>query len=225
MIEANITKDFIMIQRLQTGGVEATRKKQGKRMLATFETTKVELKNELLLLFQTFEEAMVKANKALAFFPTYSRSRTLEASVVQSCFAEVLVKNFEGKAFFGKYKRLVLQAKGYVILFKKLDNNGYPMNVKTMNVQSMLNQNQILDLFQDTEYNYDPIVFFGYKKNKFGQYINPQLVYIDENQISFTIELHDLQLPMEFTKPMQHEIVQQQVVPSLKTKINIKEAK
>ncbi len=214
-----------MIVRLQTAGLEASRKRQGKRLLATFETTKVELKRELLLLFETFEEAMVKANKALAIFPTYSRSRTLEASVVQSCFAEVLVKNFEGKAFFGKYKRLVLQAKGYVILFKNLDNHGYPMNVKTVNVQSMLNQNQILDLFQDTDYNYDPIVFFGYQKNKFGQYVNPQLVYIDENQISFTIELGDLQLPIEFSNSVQHEIEQQQVVPSLKKKISSKEAK
>lgn len=211
--------------KLHTGGNELSRKKQGKRMLATYEATKLELAKELVLLFETFEEAMKKANQSLSNFPVFTRSRTLEASIVQSCFAEVLVKNFQGKAFFGKYKRLVLQAKGYVILFKKLDNKGFPMNIKTVNVQSMLNQSQVLDLFQDSDYNYDPIVFFGYKKNKIGQYVNPQLVYIDENQVSFTIEPHDLQLPMNFRKPVVADLEQQQIIPGLKTTAIKKEAK
>ena len=110
---------------------------QGKRTLASNETCKLELNKEIQLLFTTYEEALDKANKALSFFPPHSRSRALEASIVQSCFAENLLKNFSDKAFFGKYRRLILRVKGYLILFKKLNNKGYPMNIKTINVQSI----------------------------------------------------------------------------------------
>lgn len=169
------------------------RRKQGKRVLAVQETCKFELNEEIPQLFKSFKEAVDKTNEALFLFPPLSRSRTLEASIVQSCFAESLFLNFKDKAKLGKYKRLILNANGYLILFKKLDKKGYPMNIRTSNIQSILNQNQVLDLFSDSDYNDEPILYFGYQKNRFGEYVNPQLIYIDEGVIKFSINLSDVE--------------------------------
>lgn len=212
-----------MIDFLQCKDNESSRRKQGKRLLAVYETSKVELKNEIQILFKVYEEALEKANESLSMFPIHSRSRTLEASIVQSCFAEVLIKTFSEHAFFGKYKRLILRVKGYLILFKKLNRKGYPMNIKTLNVQSILGQSQILDLFADSDYNDEPILYFGYQKTKIGGYQNPQIVYIDDGKIIFTIGEKDIQAELPFSKPVVNkEIIE--VKPKLKNGEVLKKA-
>lgn len=173
-------------------GNQFSRRMQGKRAIADENSCKFDLKEELPQIFQVFKNCIYKTNEVLFLFPPQSRSRNLEASIVQSCFAENLVSQFQNKAFFGKHKRLILNVNGYLILFKKLDKKGLPMNIKTTNVQSILNQNQSLDLFANTEYNDDPILYFGYQKNRFGEYINPQLVYIDEGKIKFSLTEADI---------------------------------
>jgi hypothetical protein len=177
-----------------------SRRIQGKRMLADYESCKLELRTEIKQLFKVFDEALNKTNTILALMPPQIRSRTLEPSVIQSCFAESLLAQFEDKAFFGKYKRLILRVKGYLILFKKLDKKGYPMNIKTLNVQSILNQSKTLDLFSESDYNDDPILYFGYKKNKMGEFIDPQLIYIDEAKLKFNITADDINVMMPVSK-------------------------
>lgn len=167
--------------------------RRGKRRLANAVACKAELKKDLILLFKTFEQATQKTNDGLTSFSPLFRARTLEAVVLQSSFAEFLFKNFgEQRAFWGKHRRLVLSLNGYLILFKKLDSKGMPMNTKTENVQALLNQNQTLDLFAESGITEDPVLYFGYKKNKFGEYVDPQIVYIDEGEIQFTISESDI---------------------------------
>ncbi|MDQ5929630.1 MAG: hypothetical protein QG594_1410, partial [Bacteroidota bacterium] len=137
----------------------SSRRMQGKRLLADYGDCKLELSKDLVLLFKTFESALSNTREELLKFKVQYRSRTLEASIMQSYFAEYLQQNFSNKAFYGKYKRLVLRTNGYLILFKKLDGKGYPMNIKTVNVQSILSQNQVLDLFADSDYNDEPILY------------------------------------------------------------------
>lgn len=187
-----------MEQNFQIEDGAPSRRKQGKRSLAVYEACMLELKQELKLLLRTYEEALSLTNERLASFAPDIRARTLEAAIVQSCFAEVLFRNFEGNVFWGRHKRLILRVKGYLILFKKLDSRGYPMNIKTVNVQSILNQSQVLDLFTDTDYDDEPILYLGYQKNRIGEYVNPQLVYIDDSEIKFTIVLDKLQLEIPF---------------------------
>lgn len=170
----------------------SSRRMQGKRLLADYESCKLEMNNELSLLFRTFNSALISTREELLNFNIRFRSRALEASIMQSYFAEFLQENFGNKSFYGKYKRLVLRSNGYLILFKKLNSKGLPMNIKTINVQSILNQNQVLDLFADSDYNDEPILYFGYQKNRFGDYANPQLIYIDEGQIKFSIYQDDI---------------------------------
>ncbi|WP_433814773.1 hypothetical protein [Flavobacterium johnsoniae] len=174
----------------------SSRRMQGKRLLADHDNCKLELKEELSLLFKTFLSAVNSTKEELLNFNIRFRSRSLEASIMQSFFAEFLQENFGDKAFYGKYKRLVVRANGYLILFKKLNSKGFPMNIKTTNVQSILNQNQVLDLFADTDYNDEPILYFGYQKNRFGDYVNAQLIYIDEGEIKFSISQNDMDMDL-----------------------------
>lgn len=168
-------------------GTPLSRKMQGKRSLANKEACKLELKEELMEMFDTFHEAVLKVNGVKSQFIPGSASRGFEATIMQSAFAESMMKKFGRKAFYGKGKRFVFLVKDYVILFKKLNNKGMPMNIKTGHVQDIMNQMQQLSLFSDTDYNDGPILYFGYKKNSIGEFIEPQLVYIDEGKIIFTI--------------------------------------
>ena len=213
-----------MVELLRCEDNKSSRRMQGKRVLAVNETCKVELKNEIQLLYKAYEEALNKSSSVLSMLPVHSRSRTLEASVIQSCFAESLIENFPEKAFFGKYRRLILRVNGYLILFKKLNKNGYPMNIKTINVQSILNQNQVLDLFSESDYNDEPILYFGYQKNRFGEYVNPQLIYIDEGEVKFSINETDVQVILNINNRSSDD-VSIEVKPKLKDNNVLKEAK
>lgn len=200
-----------------------SRRMQGKRRLASEGVCKVELEKELQLLFNVFYTALDKTNIVLSAFQPSHRSRTFEASVMQSSFAEALSDSFGDKAFYGKYKRLILRVDGYLILFKKLNGKGKPMNIKTINVQSILSQNQVLDLFSNSDYNDEPILYFGYQKNRFGQFVNPQLVYIDEGDINFTITEKDLEILVPVVSKDEINRVKE-VVPKLKEQNNLKKA-
>lgn len=213
-----------MVELLRCEDNKSSRRMQGKRVLAVSETCKVELKSEIQLLYKAYEEALTKSSKVLSMLPVHSRSRTLEASIIQSCFAESLIENFPEKAFFGKYRRLILRVNGYLILFKKLNKKGYPMNIKTVNVQSILNQNQVLDLFSESDYNDEPILYFGYQKNRFGEYVNPQLIYIDEGEVKFSIVETDVQVVLNITN-RSNDDVSIEVKPKLKDNNVLKEAK
>jgi hypothetical protein len=213
-----------MVNVLQCEDNKSSRRMQGKRVLAVNETCKVELKKDIQLLYKAYEEALIKTSKVLSIIPIHSRSRILEASVIQSCFAESLMNNFPNKALYGRYRRLILRLKGYLILFKKLDKKGYPMNTKTKNVQSILNQNLTLDLFSESDYNDEPILYFGYQKNRIGEYVNPKLIYIDEEEIKFTIDEADIQMVLDMpSRNIENDAIE--VKPKLKENIVLKEAK
>ncbi len=215
---------MFMVNVLQCEDNKSSRRMQGKRVLAVNETCKVELKKDIQLLYKAYEEALIKTSKVLSIIPIHSRSRILEASVIQSCFAESLMNNFPNKALYGRYRRLILRLKGYLILFKKLDKKGYPMNTKTKNVQSILNQNLTLDLFSESDYNDEPILYFGYQKNRIGEYVNPKLIYIDEEEIKYTIDEADIQMVLDMpSRNIENDAIE--VKPKLKENFVLKEAK
>ena len=215
---------MFMVNVLQCEDNKSSRRMQGKRVLAVNETCKIELKKDIQLLYKAYEEALIKTSKVLSIIPIHSRSRILEASVIQSCFAESLMNNFPNKALYGRYRRLILRLKGYLILFKKLDKKGYPMNTKTKNVQSILNQNLTLDLFSESDYNDEPILYFGYQKNRIGEYVNPKLIYIDEEEIKFTIDEADIQMVLDMpSRNIENDAIE--VKPKLKENFVLKEAK
>ena len=79
------------------------------------------------------------------------------------------------------------------------------MNVQTLLVQAISNQLS-LPLYSGEAVAEDPILFFGYQKDRFGNIINPQLVYLDEDKVKWVIAEQDLetstpvQLPNEAPK-------------------------
>jgi hypothetical protein len=55
-----------MVELLRCEDNKSSRRMQGKRVLAVNETCKVELKNEIQLLYKAYEEALTKSSKVLS---------------------------------------------------------------------------------------------------------------------------------------------------------------
>lgn len=173
---------------------DSSRSMQGLRRLVNENECKFDLREVLPRLFATYELAAEAFNEIMGKFPPHARTRNLEANIFQTVFAEKLFDNFGSQAFFGAYGRLILRTDGYIVLFKKLKKNGKPMNIKTNFVQKIATQQQTLSLFSDSDYEDEPILFFGYQKSKAGHFINPQLIYIDQGKVVFSVTNKEAEL-------------------------------
>lgn len=150
-----------------------------------------DLKNELQTMFKAFSEAIELFEKEVVLTPPIARVKGFEASLLNSKMMQCIQKHFPNNWKFGKYRRFILRVKGYNVLFKKLNNKDMPMNVKTFLADAIANQRQ-LSLFNDSPEVADPIVFFGYRKDKFGNILDPKLVYIDDSQVTWMIDESDM---------------------------------
>ena len=161
-------------------------KKKRKRVISAKEC-KIELKSIILRLFEAYDYAVNQYNKEIVQTPPEARMRGFEAHLLNVKIVQSIQKYFCGDWKTGKYGRFMLYVKGYIIFFKKLDKNDMPMNIRTKMTDSIENQLQGR-LFQGDEDPTAPILFFGYKKNRFGELVDPKLVYIDENKVKWTID-------------------------------------
>src|SRR5690606_23483455 len=127
-------------------------------------------------------------------------------------------------AFYGRYRRLILKVKGYVILFKKLNSKGMPMNIYTENVRKLSNQEIQLSLFNESKYSESPILYFGYEKNKLGEYTQPRIVYIDENKIKFVIDAEQMGYTIDLFSEVETSPATVKVKPILKDKLKKQKA-
>jgi len=145
-------------------------------------------------LFNAFQNAVRNYEKEIVQTPFSARCRGFEASLLNSKLIQSVQSIFNENWTFGKYKRFMLRINGYIILFKKLNGKDMPMNIPTRFSSSIQNQEQgnLFDMFDDGT---EPILFFGYNKNRFGEIINPKLVYIDESKVKWTISESDISTP------------------------------
>jgi hypothetical protein len=164
-----------------------------KRRLASQKECLLDMKDTLPKLFKAFEDACLDYNEVMRTVPPNSRGRGFEASVFNTMFIKAIQSHFPRNWRFGKYKRFILYKDGYLILPKKLNNKGMPMNIKTKMVES-INFQLTGSLFEEAGYVEDPILYFGYKRDKIGELHSPQLLYIDENQRRWVIEESELAL-------------------------------
>ncbi|MFD2585913.1 hypothetical protein ACFSQJ_03160 [Croceitalea marina] len=162
-----------------------------KRRVVSLDECKLELKEALPLMFTAFKEALKSYNRDVVLTRPEARARGFEASLLNSKMIESVQNFFPNKWKFAKYKRFVLNVKGFVILFKKLNNKNLPMNIKTKSVNAISNQLS-LPLFNDVGTTENPILFFGYKKDILGNISEPKLVYIDEDKVKWTITQDDI---------------------------------
>lgn len=167
--------------------------KNPKRRIISAKECKHDLREFLMLLFRSVNQGIDKYNEIISMFSLDSRVRCLESTVLNAKIIESLQSNFADKWRFGKYKRFILQLNGYSIFPKKLNYKDLPMNIKTKFVEAIQNQSQT-SLFDNSSFaeTLEPIIFLGYKQNKFGEIIEPKLVYIDEGKLKFTINESDI---------------------------------
>lgn len=171
-----------------------------KRRIANEKEVKFDLKKELPPLFEAFNEALSLYESEIINTPPIARGRGMEASYLQSKMLQCIQKHFPEKWMFGKYKRFILRVGEYNVLFKKLNKYGKPMNIPTTLVQAISNQ-LTLPLFGSEHSTEDPILFFGYQKDRFGNIINPQLVYLDEDKVKWIITEKDIETPLAVQLP------------------------
>jgi hypothetical protein len=97
-----------------------------------------------------------------------------------------------------------------------------PMNIQTKSVSDISNQLS-MSLFDENTYFAEPILFFGYKKNKFGQIFEPKLVYIDESNLKWAITENELSAGTIIMSTPADETIKE-AMPKLKVAHNIKKA-
>uniref|UniRef100_UPI0040493FDD hypothetical protein n=1 Tax=Flavobacterium sp. TaxID=239 RepID=UPI0040493FDD len=158
----------------------------GKRTIATSEGCQIDLKDQLNMMFISFTEAVRMYEKEIIQTPPQSRARAFEASLLNSKMIQSIQTNFPINWKFGRYKRFMLNLKGYIVLFKKLNGKNMPMNIKTSHTTSISNQMQT-SLFSEGLKSINPILIFGYNKDKLGNIFDPKLVYIDEEKVKWTL--------------------------------------
>ncbi|WP_298536018.1 hypothetical protein [uncultured Algibacter sp.] len=164
----------------------------GKRREVSRSECLVDLKKDLPKIFKAFNKGVKLFNKTMEDIPFNSRIR-LDAPLLNSRIVQCIQEEFPEHWKFGRYKRFVLRIEDYLVLFKKLDRKNKPMNIQTKHVNSISNQMQ-LSLFNDSSFFTEPILFFGYKKDKSGEIISPQLVYIDEDMVKWVISENDIEV-------------------------------
>ena len=160
--------------------------KRFKRRVVSEEECKHDLQNELLKMFVAFHHAVSLYQKEILLTPPISRARAFEASLLNSKMIQSIQESFPKNWKFGKYKRFLLRVQGYNVFFKKLNGKDMPMNIKTLHSTAIYNQLQT-SLFDNYELSAEPILFFGYKKDKFGTIHDPKLVYVDEEAVKWTL--------------------------------------
>lgn len=200
--------------------IQKNNKSHFKRREASIDGCKHDLKKELSLLFKAFNEAYSAYEKEIIQTPPEARARCFEASLLNSKMIQSIQNNFPLNWKFGKYKRFTLRVNGYVILFKKLDKNDKPMNIKT-NAVTAISQQLTIPLFDDSTYVAEPILFFGYKKDKIGNIHDPKLIYLDEDKVRWMITEDDVDVTLPTILPKTEET---EAVPVLRPALKKKKA-
>lgn len=173
--------------------------RSGKRRQVSKDECLLDLKKDLPKIFKAFNRGVKKFNKVSSMFNPDSKVR-FDASVLNTSIVESLQSEFSDNWKWGKYKRFILRLNDYIFLVKKLNNNNMPMNIKTKHVNSISNQLS-LPMFNSEVYQDDPILFFGYKVDRMGEIVSPQIVYIDENKVKWIVNESDVTSTETLFKP------------------------
>lgn len=185
-----------------------------KRRTAKDSECQIDLQKELPLMFNAFKIASSTFEKEVIQTPIEARGRGFEASLLNSKMIQSIQTTFPNNWKYGKYKRFILRVNKYSILFKKLNNKNMPMNINT-NFSNAISNQFTMSLFDEGTTSIDPILFFGYRKDRLGNIIDPKLVYIDENLPQWIITEENIDLFSE------NKIVAIETIEKVKPKIKI----
>ena len=129
-----------------------------------------DLKEVLPPLFEAYYEALKMYNKEVAQTPPSARPRAFEANLLLAKLIQCVQNHF-----------------------------GSDLNIRTVLSDSIENQLQG-SLFEDDYDGTSPILFFGYKKDSLGLFVQPKLVYIDEGKVCWEINENNLNSLSKATK-------------------------
>jgi hypothetical protein len=184
-----------------------------KRRTAKDTECQIDLQKELPLMFHAFRNASSQFEKEVIQTPIEARGRGFEASLLNSKMIHSIQTTFPNNWKYGKYKRFILRVNKYSILFKKLNNKNMPMNINT-NFSTAISNQFTMSLFDEGITSIDPILFFGYKKDRLGNITEPKLVYIDDNSPQWIITEENIDL-YSYNKIVSVESIEK-VMPKIK---------
>lgn len=180
--------------------------------------------------FKCITLAIDKYNNTLSGFAPEIRVRNFEAVLLMQLITKEFIGAFPEHCNFTRYRRFVVSINGYQFFPKKLNYKNMPMNIVTAFSSKLYNQVQG-NLFNDDpayEQAMQPILYIGYRKDRFGSIGDLKVVYVDENKLQWTINKDDLDAFMSTNSlrvlnPMEERVIKKE--PKFKDKGSVKRAK
>mgnify|MGYP000041020411 FL=1 len=185
-MQIKFLKNMILNTKVNEKPIKAKRKR-----VINAKECEFELKEILIPLFEAYHQGIDMFNNEIQQTPPDARIRGFEANLLNAKLVQCIQKSFKEDWKRGRYGRIMLYKNGYIIFFKKLNNRDMPMNIRTKMACSIENQEQGI-LFHDDDNGRAPILFFGYKRNRFGEIVDPKIVYIDEGKVKWAITETDI---------------------------------
>ena len=150
------------------------------------------LSESITMMFMAYFEAVEKFNIEIQQTIPEARSR-LNAVLLNAKLTESFILKFPENWIKGKYGRIIFRWDEVQMLIKKLDKNGKPSYLPTLLSDKILNQTQSELFRDDADAKAEPILIFGYSKDKFGQIQSPRIVYY-KDEVKWSINKEDLVL-------------------------------
>ena len=173
-------------------------KKNKKRKFLTKENCIKKIFDNLHGVFTAYSNAVDKFNMEIRQTIPEARIR-LNAALLNAKMTESFIRTFPSNWRMGKYNRVIFRFDGVQLIIKKLDKMDKPSSIPTKFWTSISNQEQ-LSLFKDNTDIEEPILIFGYTKDRMGQIDNPRIIFYDGEK-KWSITREDVKL-----KPMAKEI-------------------
>ena len=148
------------------------------------------LKEHIHGIFTAYYNAVNKFNTEIRQTIPEAWTR-LWPALLNAKLTESFILQFPDNWLKGKYGRVIFRWEEVQLLIKKLDKNSKPSYIPTILSDAIVNQEQE-NLFKDDESaKEEPILIFGYTKDKFGQIINPRIIYYNEG-VEWVINQEDI---------------------------------
>lgn len=144
------------------------------------------LRQNAVQIFSAFDEALDKYNVEIQQTSPLARTR-LDSPLLHAKITDSFIATFPENTIIGKYRRIIFRYVGNgnkcQLIIKKLSKSSRPSYISTRLSNTILSQGQC-ELFDGEESaKREPLLIFGYTKDRFGNLTNPRIVYFDEEPV------------------------------------------
>ncbi len=168
-----------------------------KRQAITKEEAVELLRQYAELIFSAYDSALDKYNVEIRQTNPIARTR-LSSALLNAKMVESFADMFPDNVTLGKYGRVLFRYERCQLIIKKLSSTSRPSYISTKLSNTILTQGQA-ELFDgDENARREPLLTFGYTKDRLGNLVNPRIVYFDEEPI-WEIVPSDFAVTLPFT--------------------------